>query len=85
MALDCIAPKRRLARQNRRLSTENTSFQTIKDGLRRDLAIRDLAAGKSINAIAQDTGFASTANFHRAFKQWAGTTPVTYRRTLARP
>ena len=70
----------------RRLAAEGTSFQSIKDGLRRDLAIRDLAAGKSIDAIAQDTGFASTANFHRAFKHWTGTTPARYRRTLlARP
>lgn len=66
----------------RRLDTEGTSFQEIKDGLRRDIAIRDLSDGsKSIEAISQDVGFATSANFHRAFKRWTGTTPGAYRRS----
>ena len=65
----------------RRLDRDGASFQTIKDGLRRDIAIRDLElGGKSIEAISQDLGFASAANFHRAFKQWTNMTPGTYRR-----
>lgn len=65
----------------RRLDAEGTSFQAIKDGLRRDIALRDLALGvKSIEALSQDIGFASAANFHRAFKQWTGATPGAYRR-----
>ncbi len=65
----------------RRLDTEDTSFQGIKDGLRRDIAIRDLSHGeKSIEAISQDIGFASAANFHRAFKRWTSVTPGAYRR-----
>ncbi|MDE4176445.1 AraC family transcriptional regulator ligand-binding domain-containing protein [Phaeobacter sp. PT47_59] len=68
----------------RRLDAENTSFQDIKDGLRRDIAIRDLSeADKSIEAISQDVGFASAANFHRAFKRWTGATPGAYRRSRA--
>jgi len=65
----------------RRLDADATSFQSIKDGLRRDIAIRDLTqTGKSIEAISQDIGFASAANFHRAFKRWTDVTPGTYRR-----
>ncbi len=65
----------------RRLDAEGTSFQDIKDGLRRDIAIRDLSnGGKSIEAISQDVGFATSATFHRAFKRWTGTTPGAYRR-----
>lgn len=65
----------------RRLDADGTSFQGIKDGLRRDIAIRDLSQGtKSIEAISHDIGFASAANFHRAFKRWTGTTPGAYRR-----
>ena len=65
----------------RRLDADNTSFQGIKDGLRRDIAIRDLSQGKkSIEAISQDIGFASAANFHRAFKRWTSVTPGAYRR-----
>lgn len=65
----------------RRLDAEGTSFQIIKDGLRRDIAIRDLVLGaKSIEAISQELGFASAANFHRAFKGWTGATPGSYRK-----
>lgn len=65
----------------RRLDDEDTSFQAIKDGLRRDIAMRDLSRGlKSIEAISHDIGFASAANFHRAFRRWSGLTPGTYRR-----
>lgn len=65
----------------RRLDAEGTSFQTIKDNLRRDIAIRDLSLGqKSIEAISQDLGFATAANLHRAFKRWTGVTPGSYRK-----
>ncbi|KPD10433.1 AraC family transcriptional regulator [Phaeobacter sp. 11ANDIMAR09] len=64
----------------RRLDSEGTSFQSIKDGLRRDIAIRDLSRGlKSIEEISQDLGFASAANFHRAFRRWTDATPGSYR------
>jgi AraC-like DNA-binding protein len=64
----------------RRLDADGTSFQAIKDGLRRDIAIRDLQGGrKSIEEIAQDVGFSSAANFHRAFHRWTGGTPRSYR------
>ncbi|MFK7869409.1 MAG: AraC family transcriptional regulator ligand-binding domain-containing protein [Roseobacter sp.] len=65
----------------RRLETERTSFQAIKDGLRRDIAIRRLQVGDaSIEAIAQDVGFSSAASFHKAFQRWTGGTPSAYRR-----
>ncbi|MBY6055089.1 AraC family transcriptional regulator [Leisingera daeponensis] len=64
----------------RRLEAEETSFQAIKDGLRRDLAIRDLQTGKkSIEEISQDVGFSSAANFHRAFRRWTGAPPSSYK------
>ena len=68
----------------RRLDAEGTSFQEIKDALRRDIAIRELQVGtQSIEAIAQDIGFASAASFHKAFQRWTGTTPSAYRRKPA--
>lgn len=64
----------------RRLEAEGTSFQAIKDGLRRDIAIRSLRSGlKTIEEIAQDVGFSSAANFHRAFQRWTGSAPSHYR------
>lgn len=64
----------------RRLAAENTSFQKIKDGLRRDLAILDLTiSNKSVDQIAHDLGFKSASIFHRAFKNSTGSTPGAYR------
>lgn len=64
----------------RRLDAEDTTFQAIKDGLRRDLAISALQSGaKSIEEISQDVGFSSAANFHRAFQRWTGAPPSAYR------
>jgi AraC-like DNA-binding protein len=64
----------------RRLEADGTSFQSIKDALRRDIAIRHLSIGlKSIEEIAHEVGFSSAANFHRAFQSWTGTTPSSYR------
>ncbi len=64
----------------RKLHADGTSFQVIKDGLRRDMAIRRLQIGDaSIEAVAQEVGFASAASFHKAFHRWTGTTPSAYR------
>lgn len=63
----------------RRLDADGTSFQAIKDALRRDIAIRHLQTNAmSIEAISQDIGFASAASFHKAFHRWTGSTPSTY-------
>jgi len=65
----------------RKLEADGTSFQSIKDALRRDIAIRHLSMGdKSVDAIAHEVGFSSAANFHRAFQRWTGNTPSAYRR-----
>lgn len=64
----------------RKLKSEHLSFQAIKDGLRRDLAIRDLSGPElSLGEIAYALGFSSVAVFHRAFRQWTGVTPGAYR------
>lgn len=64
----------------RRLKQENTSFQEIKDLLRRDMAIYYLGRQElSINDIAAKIGFTEPSTFHRAFKKWTGVTPGAYR------
>lgn len=66
----------------RRLALEHTSFQAIKDGLRRDFIIFELINGDtSLERIAHDHGFTSVSVFHRAFKRWTGNTPGEYRRS----
>jgi len=64
----------------RRLKEENSSYQAIKDTLRKNQAIKllnnkDLA----INQVAREVGFNEPAGFTRAFKQWTGQTPKHYR------
>ncbi len=65
----------------RRLDDERTSFQAIKDGLRRDVAIQLLAQTNMPPAeIGQRTGFEDPTTFYRAFKRWTGCSPGVYRR-----
>ena len=67
----------------RRLDEEGQSYRTIKDDLRRDLAISYLShSNRSVTDIAEKLGFAESSAFHRAFKKWTGARPGEYRRTL---
>lgn len=66
----------------RRLAEEGTSFQSLKDELRRDLAIARLNTSTvAVGALASELGFADSAAFQRAFKHWTGSAPGSYRRT----
>jgi AraC-like DNA-binding protein len=63
----------------RRLAAEGTSFQQIRDQLRRDVAIAALAAGAvSIEDLARQLGFSEPSAFHRAFRRWTGSAPRSY-------
>lgn len=65
---------------SRRLREENTTYQQIKDGVRRDMAIHYLTtSAKSISEISMLLGYQDVSIFHRAFKKWAGVTPGAYR------
>ncbi|WP_116137404.1 AraC family transcriptional regulator [Trinickia diaoshuihuensis] len=65
----------------RRLAAEETTFQALKDELRRDIAIQRLTeTDQTITKIAGDIGFDDPSAFHRAFRHWTGSTPGTYRR-----
>lgn len=69
----------------RRLKEEGTTFQQIKDALRRDIAIQKLIkTSEPIGMIAHATGFTTISAFHRAFKAWTGSTPRSYRRKARR-
>lgn len=65
----------------RHLALEGSSFQALKDGLRRDLAIARLQqGGVALAALAAELGFSEPAAFQRAFKAWTGSGPGRYRR-----
>lgn len=68
----------------RHLQEEGQSYQSIKDDLRRDLAISRLChSDQSVLEIAHALGFAEPSAFHRAFKKWTGASPGEYRRGAA--
>jgi AraC-like DNA-binding protein len=64
----------------RRLKQECATYQSIRDALRRDLAIARLAdTTQTIAEIAHALGFAEPSAFHRAFRKWTGVRPTAYR------
>ncbi|MDO9003976.1 MAG: AraC family transcriptional regulator [Aquabacterium sp.] len=64
----------------RRLDEEGTSFQVIKDELRRDVAIQLLAQSTlPPQEIGARVGFEDPTTFYRAFKRWTGCSPGVYR------
>jgi AraC-like DNA-binding protein len=71
---------------SRGLAGEGSTFQQIKDEMRRDLAIERLVKTRdSIDQIAALAGFDNTPSFHRAFRAWTGSTPGAYRRPVVLP
>lgn len=69
-----------LSTLRRKLDAEGTSYRLLKDGLRRDLALRQLTqTRRSIAEIALGLGFAEASAFHRAFRGWTGVSPGEYR------
>jgi AraC-like DNA-binding protein len=64
----------------RRLKDENTSFNAVREQVRRELSRKYLADGLSIAEISFLLGFSEPSAFFRAFKRWTGQTPVEARR-----
>jgi AraC-like DNA-binding protein len=65
----------------RHLAAEGLSYQAVKDQLRLDLAIARLNTSTvPLTTLALELGFADSPAFQRAFKQWTGSAPGSYRR-----
>lgn len=65
----------------RHLTAEGTSLQTIKDEVRKQLAIDLLRrSDKPIKQISSIVGFENQASFVRAFKKWTGANPAAFRK-----
>jgi AraC-like DNA-binding protein len=63
----------------RRLKDEGTSYQKIKDNIRREMAIGKLVTGNlSVEEVSEIVGFMEPRSFTRAFKHWTGLTPRNY-------
>ena len=67
----------------RRLADEGIVFKTLVADVRRDLALRYLADGKTdLTEIAFLVGYSELSAFDRAFRRWTGSTPRAARRSL---
>ena len=65
----------------RRLSDHGTSYQTLLDELRSEVACKLVEqAAQPFDSIARQIGFADTSSFFHAFKRWTGKTPVQFRK-----
>ena len=86
LGLDDIADRLHLSPRtiHRRLEEEGSSFRSIKDALRRDLALTKLTKrNEAIAQVAADLGYADTSAFYRAFVEWTGMAPTHYRQRWA--
>lgn len=64
----------------RRLRGEDTTFGTVLDGLRKELAIEFLGSRTlAIEEIAFLLGYSEASTFSRAFRRWEGRSPQDYR------
>lgn len=71
---------------HRSLQREGTTFWSIFDQLRWDLAKAYLSNPRqSVTEVASLLGFSEVSSFHRAFVRWSGTTPATFRSVLIYP
>ncbi len=83
---DALARELRMAPATlrRRLREEGSAYRTIKDELRRDLAIEQLThSHRTVLDIALELGFAEPSAFHRAFRKWTGVSPGDFRRAAS--
>jgi AraC-like DNA-binding protein len=64
----------------RRLSVQGTSYQEIRDKVRRRMAESYLRLScRSVTDIALSLGFSDPTAFSRAFRRWTGVSPIQYR------
>ena len=69
----------------RRLLAEDTTYQALKDHVRRELAVEYLSNfRRTTTEIGLQLGYSEHSSFHRAFRNWAGMTPGEFRRRRVR-
>ncbi len=80
--VDSVAKKLGLTGRSlqRRLEDEGTTFNKLRELIRRELAQRYLDDGLAIAEISFLLGFSEPSAFFRAFKRWTGETPLAHRR-----
>lgn len=67
----------------RKLKASGTSYQKIKDDIRRETAIRWLVEEDlPVEKVSELVGFSEARSFTRAFRQWTGMSPRRYRNSI---
>ena len=67
----------------RQLKAAGTSYQKIKDDIRRETAIRRLMDDNlPVEKVSEIVGFSEARSFTRAFRQWTGMSPRGYKRSF---
>jgi AraC-like DNA-binding protein len=67
----------------RQLKESGTSYQKIKDDIRRETAIKALVnQGLSVEKVSELVGFSEARSFTRAFRHWTGMSPRRYRKMV---
>lgn len=82
VTLDAVAQRMNISARTLRtvLSAAQTSFNTLLSDYRFHLAKRLLVkTDEPMDEIVYLTGFSEPSTFYRAFKRWAGLTPLEYR------
>ncbi len=70
----------------RRLAARGASFSALLEQERCEKALLLLRSSAStLDAIAEQLGYATASNFGRAFRRWTGQTPAAFRRGAAVP
>lgn len=86
-SLQAVAARLGLSSQSlyRQLKASGTSYQKIKDDIRRETAIRKLVDDRlAVERVSEYVGFSEARSFSRAFAQWTGVSPRQYRDSFRR-
>jgi AraC-like DNA-binding protein len=69
----------------RRLAEADSTYQSLLDDTRRDLALRHIEdPAKSVTDVTFLLGYSQQSAFTRAFRRWTGMSPSAYRATTRR-
>lgn len=85
--IEDVAPQLAMAPRSlrRKLEDEGTSFRTIIESERKQLAVGLLeSTDMKLDEMALQLGYGDTASFTRAFRRWFGNSPGEYRKTSRR-
>lgn len=82
-SLDQVACELHLSTRTlkRRLAARGVSFSELLDRERCEKALLLLrSSGTTLDAVAEQLGYATVSNFGRAFRRWTGQTPAAFRK-----